>query len=143
MCPPRVFSYSFILQKTQCCRVGESIRASGGWFQEKGALWLEMTTWLASQKRKQSDPQSRLSCTRLEKRDLFGTSGSNNKGETMEICHRLAYFVLTLALKVKDSSFTHMSDRKGHVGKVRWVSGEDSSLLSGLSSVSQMCLGGV
>ena len=43
----------------------------------------------------------------------------------------LASFVSTLlALKVKVSSFTHKHDGKGYLGKVRWLSGEDSSLLS-------------
>ena len=43
----------------------------------------------------------------------------------------LALFVSTLlALQVKVFLFSHKRDRKGYLGKVRWVSGEDSSLSS-------------
>lgn len=49
----------------------------------------------------------------------------------------LASFVSTLlALQVKVFSFTHKRDKKGYLGKVRWVSGEDSSLSSSFHQLS-------
>lgn len=49
-----------------------------------------------------------------------------------------ALFVSTLlALQVKVFSFTHKHDRKGYLGKVRWVNGEDSSLSSSFYQLSR------
>lgn len=130
MCPALVFSCWCALQKTQCYRDGDSTRENVGMVLGERHIVIgddHMTV--------QSENETVLSSKQVLLCTPWRGASWDTEGEPATALLLLSRL---LALKVRVSSFSHKGDRKGHLGHARWLSGEDSSELSNLSSASQM-----